>query len=360
MPTRRARRGFALPVVIIVLFILTSAIAAGIMLMRNERGLNDDGDEMLRARLLAESGLQRAIGDRTALGLLEVPTANDSVRVTVSGSGYYDVTSTIIRPAASPIPSLILLRSHAVISRAKVAGMPTANYTVSVMARGPSLSAAAAWTIPGAWTAINGVNIDKGTINGDDACAGGTGNTAAASIPTKTYDNKNGFVGSSSNLRGSIKIDTLAAGYTAAADSVPIDWANLTAKVGITPDFNVTSSGTGFPSAAYFTANPSAWPLIFINNPSGTFTFPNYLVRGLVIIRGNASIGNNYGFRGLILAGGYVNLADYSGKIEGAIISGLNFKLGRNPQPNELRGMSTQYNSCYVSSALTGRSIFTR
>ena len=356
MPTRRLRRGFALPVVILVLFILTSAIATGIMLMRNERRLNDDGDELLRARLLAESGLQRAIGDRTALGLLEVPTANDSVRVTVSGSGYYDVTSTIIRPAASPIPALVLLRSHAVISRAKVASMPTANYTVSVMARGPSLTRTS-WPIPGAWTAINGVNIDKGTINGDDACVGGTGNTAAASIPTKTYDNKNGFVGSSSNLGGSIKIDTLAAVYTAAADSVPIDWANLTAKVGITPDFNVTSSGTGFPSAAYFTANPSAWPLIFIDNPSGTFTFPNYLVRGLVIIRGNASIGNNYGFRGLILAGGYVNLADYSGKIEGAIISGLNFKLGQNPQPNELRGMSTQYNSCYVKSALASLTI---
>ena len=133
----RNRRGLALPVVILALFILTSAIAAGIMLMRNERRLNDSGDEMLRARLLAETGLQRAVGDRTALGLAEVPTANDSVRVTVS-DGYYDVTSTVIRPAATPVPALILLRSRAVITRAKVTGMPAATFTVSLFARGPS------------------------------------------------------------------------------------------------------------------------------------------------------------------------------------------------------------------------------
>ena len=53
----------------VVLFILTSAIATGVMLMRTERRLNDNGDELLRARLLAESGLQRAVGDRAALGL---------------------------------------------------------------------------------------------------------------------------------------------------------------------------------------------------------------------------------------------------------------------------------------------------
>ena len=362
MPTRRLRRGFALPVVILVLFILTSAIATGIMLMRNERRLNDDGDELLRARLLAESGLQRAIGDRTALGLLEVPTANDSVRVTVSGSGYYDVTSTIIRPAASPIPSLVLLRSHAVISRAKVASMPTANYTVSVMARGPSLSAAAAWTIPGGWTSPNGVNVSgrSATYSGIDGCATNPRNVAGMSVPTMALD-KTGFEGSTTVLRGSPLLDTLAATAAKAADSVPINWAELRVGTGITPTFTVTSSGSGFPSAAYFTANPSAWPLIFINNPGGTFSsWPNYTVRGLVIVVGNLVINGNASFQGLIVAGGYVNM-DGTSTFQGALITGLDYQIGGIPQPNELRGTkTTQYNSCYVSSALTGRSIFTR
>jgi hypothetical protein len=340
-----------------VLFILTSAIASGIMLMRNERGLNDDGDELLRARLLAESGLQRIIGDRTALGLLEVPTANDSVRVTVSGSGYYDVTSTIIRPAASPIPALVLLRSHAVISRAKVASMPTANYTVSVMARGPSLSVAAAWTIPGGWTSANGVNVSgrSATYSGIDGCATNPRNVAAMSVPTLALD-KSGFEGSETVLRGSPLLGTLAATAAKAADSVPIDWQNLRRGSGITP----TTTDT-FPSAKYFTDNPSAWPLIFINNPGSTFSrWPNYAVRGLVIVVGNLVINGNASFQGLIVTGGYVNM-DGTSTFQGAMITGLDFQIGGIPQPNELRGTkTTQYNSCYVSSALTGRSIFTR
>ncbi len=355
MVTRTTPRGFALPVVILVLFILTSAIATGVMLMRTERRLNDNGDELLRARLLAESGLQRAVGDRAALGLAAVPTANDSVRVTVS-DGYYDVTSTILRPAASPVPALILLRSHAVISRAKVAGQPAANFTVSLVARGPS-AGSVTWSIQGAWTAANGVNIDgnAGSVSGTDSCAksaGGTGSVAAISVPVRALD-KNGFEGNANKLSGSQKLDTLALTSSAAADSIPINWSSLSKGTGITPDFTVSASGSGFPAASYFTSNPTKWPLIFINNSGGTFNFPNYLVRGLVIVVGNATLTGNSLFQGLIVTGGYVN-TDGSSSIQGSLITGLDYKLGKTPQPNELRGnKTTQYNSCYVKNALT-------
>ena len=102
----KERRGVALGMVIMFLFMLTAALAAGFAVNVGERRVDDAARQAAQTLAIAEGGLERALVDRAALGFSSTPpAAAESARVSFTG-GYYDVIVTRIRTAVGNAPAL--------------------------------------------------------------------------------------------------------------------------------------------------------------------------------------------------------------------------------------------------------------
>ena len=357
------RRGMALPVVIVVLLVLSASLAGGFALASGERSLDDAGKTTVLAQSWAETGLQRIVADRAALGLAGQPGASDSVRVSVTG-GYYDVLTTRLRAAVgTTVPGLYFVRSHAVVTRTGVASAPSGEYTVTQLATWR----VGTMQVQSAFTGVNGTAKAgaSGTISGVDQCAvgaGGTGTTiAAVAVPATAAGGGAGFTGSTASLVGTPQVATLAATPAAMAAASPIDWVNIYNGTAITPDFTSDYLGTGFPNDAWFTANPTAYPVIFVTNgPPNSgfeFTLPNF-GRGLLIVQDDIRLnGATAGWDGILLVGGRLR-SNGTNAVQGATVTGLNTQLGVTPDVNDVNDLNGTkkflYDSCKVSSATTG------
>ena len=361
--TSRPRRGMALPMVIIVLLVLSASLAGGFTLARGERALDDAGRAGVGAQTWAETALQRVVSDRAALGLTGAPGAADSTRVAVA-DGYYDVITTQMRvPIGTTTPGLYLVRAHAVVTQTGVAGAPNAEFTVTQLAK---------WTVgtmavQSALTGINGTSKAgaAGQISGVDQCpvaSGGTGTSIpAVAGPTTAANGAAGYSGSLAPLVGNPLVQSIGATPVAAAAAVPINWPAIIAGTAITFDYTSDWQGNGFPTAAWFIANPTVFPTIFVNNgpPNGgnEFVLP-YFGRGLLVVYDDIRLnGNTAGWDGIVLAGGRLR-SNGSNAVSGATVTGLNTQLGVTPQANDVNDLNGTkqflYNSCAVSSATTG------
>ncbi len=347
------RRGFALPMVMIIVFILAGALAAGFTMTRAERQIDDALRADVFALSNAETGLQRAMVDRSGIGLASgTPPANDSVRVTLT-NGYADVIVTRVRPAVGAESPVYLVRSHGFSTASRVAGTPAAQYTVTQLASWQK----GTMTVKAAFMSITGIakNGTSGEISGVDDC-GVKSNVAGVAVPdTPSYTQSGGSW--SSVLSGSPLVDsTMGATPAAMAPNVGVDWASMTSG-GQTWDFTVTQSGStfsGFPTTSWFAANPTAFPTIYVGNNSTTpFVIPDG--RGMLVIRNNAEISGNDVWSGVVLIGGTVT-SNGNNTIAGALITGLNVKLGETVGVNAVGNGNKDfsYNSCAVESAMAG------
>jgi len=373
----RPRQGMALPMVIVVLLVLGASFAGGVALARGERSLDDAAKTAIVAQTWAETGLQRIVADRQALGLTGMPAASDSTRVTYSG-GYYDVTTTQLRPANGLIPALFYLRSHAVVTRTGVAGAPSAEYTVTMLAKWTN----GQMTVQSALTGYNGT--DKagaaGAISGVDQCpvgSGGTGDTiAAVAVPTTASDGGPGYDGSLAPLEGSPLVQSIGANPMAAAATSPIDWPGIYNMTSIVPNFVVDSAGRTIEAdtlgiwhvvtdsarvlhwSYYWTEHPTSFPVIFVKNgpPNGGFEFVlGSFGRGMLIVQDDIRLnGNTAGWDGILLVGGRIR-TNGSNRVAGATVAGLNTQFGVTPQPSDINDLNGTkaflYNSCNVSQA---------
>jgi len=357
---RRRRHGMALPMVIIVLLVLGASFAGGVYLARGERAIDDAAKWNVVAQTYAETGLQRIIADRSALGLTGQPGASDSTRVTFSG-GYYDVTTTRIRPSlGTTVPALYYMRSHAVITRTGIAGAPSAEYTVTQLATWKN----GTMTVQSALTGYNGTDKagNSGAISGVDSCpvsSGGTGTTiAAVAVPAVAADGGPGYDGSLGPLVGNPQVQTIGATPAAAAASSPIDWPSIYNGNAFTPTFTSDWQGNGFPSQTWFSNNPTAFPIIFVTNgpPNGGNEFVlSAFGRGMLIVQDDIRLnGNTAGWDGILLVGGRIR-TNGSNRVSGATVAGLNTQLGVTPQANDVNDLNGTkaflYNSCNVTQA---------
>jgi hypothetical protein len=354
----------ALPVVIVVLLVLGASLTGGVMVARGERVIDDAGKTQVLAKSYAETALNRGLMDRSGLGLMGMPGASDSVRVTVTGVGYYDVITTRLRTAVSTtVPGLYLVRAHAVITRTGTASGPSGEYTVTKLATWKS----GTMTVQSAMTGVNGIEKagNAGAISGVDQCpvgSGGSGTTLpAVAVPTLAADGGTGYQGMTGPLDGNPDVSYLGANPAAAAAAVPIDWAGIVAGTAMTFDLSLNAAGTGFPNSGWFTSNPNAWPVIFVNNGppnSGTeFVLPNF-GRGLLIVYDDLNLnGNTAGWDGIILVGGRLR-SNGTNAVSGATVTGLNIQLGVTPAANDVNDLNGTkdfyYDSCKVSSAVGG------
>jgi hypothetical protein len=351
-----SRPGFALPMVILVMFILVGALAAGFNMLSGERAADDASVQSQVAAALAETGLQQGLRNRPGLGLPVVPPAGvESTRVVLS-NGYADIVTTRLRaPVGTTVPALYLVRSRGVRTRTGVAGTGNASAMSSAFATFQAMT----MNVQSAMTGINGIDKagNAGAISGVDQCPlalGGTGTTVAAvAVPDVP-----GYSGQMGPLVGTPQVQSLGATAATAATTVPFDWADIVSGSAITPDFLSNYLGVGFPSTAWFAANPSRWPTIIVNNgpsPNNEFVLSSF-GRGLLIVYGDLRLnGNTAGWDGIIIVGGKIT-SNGTNQVSGATITGLNVKLGYNVTNNDVNDLngtkSYYYNSCNVSQSL--------
>lgn len=351
----RHRWGFALPMVILVMFVLVGAIAAGFAMLSSERAADDASIQAQSAVALAETGLQQGLRNRPGLGLPRVPPAGiESTRVQLTG-GYADVVTTLMRPAQdTTVPALYYVRSRGVRT---VSGFPGAGNAVA-MASAFATYLVQTIKIDAAMTGINGINKNgnAGSISGYDQCNPSAPPRAAVSVPTNP-----GYTGPYGPLQGagSPPITNIGSNPVNAATGIPYDWADVVSGSAITPDFLVPSSGAGFPSQAWFAADTSRWPTIIVNNgpvPNTPFRLTQ-TGRGLLIVYGDLDLnGSPAGWNGIILVGGRIT-SNGTNQVIGATVTGLNAKIGLSVATNDMTELNGAkdflYSSCFVRSALT-------
>src|SRR5438874_6191578 len=197
--------GFALPLVVVFLVVLSFALAAGLAATAAEGSTSTAQRGQNRAYTISEAGLQRFLVSRDSLCrqtgsscLSDPSTATsgfDSVRVNATG-GYAVVVSRMLRPQQGikdTIPALFFVRSRGVDTTSKLRGGDT---TTSVRAVGLMVQ----WSsitikVTGAWTSLSGLQKEgaAGQIDGNDQC-GRKPAVAGIMVPKGDYSQSGGFV----------------------------------------------------------------------------------------------------------------------------------------------------------------------
>ena len=349
------RRGFALPMVLLVMFMLVGAVASGFAMLSGERASDDATLRSEAAFALAETGLQQGLRNRTGRGLPAVPpVGEESTRVTLTG-GYADIITTRLRAAVgTTVPALYLVRSRGVNQRTGTARSGNAVQFASAFATFQLMT----MKVQSSMTGINGINKagNSGIISGVDQCA------LAPTLPAVAVPTDPGFTGQTDPLVGSPKVYTIGATSAEAAAAVPFNWRAIVEDNAITADFDIPSNGAGFPTSEWFllTENLNKWPTVIVRNgpsPNTEFTLSSK-GRGLLIVFGDLRLnGNNAGWDGIILVGGRLT-SNGTNEVQGATITGLNEKLEpslsvADNDVNDMNGTKKfMYNSCNVTSAM--------
>ncbi len=338
-PLVRARRGIALPMAVMAVALLTSLIAAALLVLGSERRTIDTQDVTVKAASLAHSAMQWFMNERgtTFNFTSSPPAASESTRITYTGLGYADVVLTRLRPQAGANPAVYLVRSHAVLTGGTMSGVPVAERTVAQYAQFKPQQ----MEVNAGWTSLTGLtkNGGSGTLTGVDQC-GDSAAVGGVAVPTVPGYDQNG---GASVPQGNPPIKDLGTQAQTNA-SVKMDWDAIVNHGAITPNI-VIPPGT-FPTS--FPAN--YWPVIEIKTTP--YTLPG-AGQGLIIAHGDLTVSGSQMWNGIILVGGKMT-SNGNNTVEGAVISGLNMILGQTVAESDIgNGTKTYaYNSCSVASAL--------
>jgi len=344
MMNNTERRGFAIPIAVLVIAVLTIMIAGGFSIVSAERRSVADQKSQINAFRIAEEGLEIYLVRRDSLmagtpGYTRVPGAKDSVRINMTG-GYADVSLTRLRPPKGSQSGLYVVRSKGTETVGAYAGTPQGVRTVAQYA----LWEPAPMQVLAGWVALTGLqkNGAAGTLGGIDMC-GDSAAIAGVIVPMDPgYDGKMVAIGNP-------PIDSIPA-----PDSVEIDWDGIVNHGAI--QATITLPGGVWPTdaleAAFADSASIYYPIIRVN---GNLDLPSS-GKGMLIVTGNLTISGSKGWKGVLLAGGRLTSNGVNG-VQGATISGLNVKLGMDIDAiDESIANGTKqynYNSCEVAKATT-------
>lgn len=347
------RRGFSLPLVIILMVLLALAIGAGFMRVSDERRIVGDQQAQLDAFAVAQSGLEMFLAAEDSL-----PADGDSVAFRVGSRDTAYVLARRVRQRVGNDPALYVIRSRGV-SR----GSPT--YDGSTPAAQRTIAQYAAWqssmSVFAAWTALAGLRSigGQGIISGFDSC-GVAPAVAGVAIPD-SLDPPAAFVDGFSappNPVGSqavLRLGGIGSHNADAAALVLIAWDSI-----------INGSVLGTPDAT--PATPGAWPLDVpgtwrVIKVNGSMTIDSMQSgRGLIVVRDSLVITSGFHWEGVILVGRQLIVLGNSppATVLGAVISGLDVKLIGGPpyftESDMGRTASDRirlyYHSCNVEQAL--------
>ena len=340
MLNNNERRGFAIPIAILVIAVLTIMIAGGFSLVSAERRSVADQKSQISAFRIAEQGLELFLVRRDSLmagkpGFKHVPGAiPDTVQINMTG-GYAQVTLPRLRPVKGSQSGLYVVRSRGVETVGAYAGTPQGVRTVAQYA----LWEPASMQVLAGWTALSGIqkNGGAGTLGGIDLC-GDSAAVAGVVVPVNPgYEGKTVAVGNP-------PVDSVA------PDSVAIDWNAIVNGNMITP--TITIPGGSFPSDAAW-ADTTYYPIIRINGDYTISLGGGVIGRGMLIVTGTLTFNGNSTWRGVLLVGNDIT-SNGTQNIQGATVSGLNIKLGTYVPSATANGTKEyNYNSCEVAKSTT-------
>jgi hypothetical protein len=332
---------------VIVLAFMAVALAITHHRISAERRITGDAKARLGAFAVAQSGLSRFMANlngkpAAAAGVVQTVTYNDLP------GGTAQVDMVMLRESTTTLlPAVYAITSRGTYTAGKRYNslVPPAERTVGTYA----LWTPAPFDLNAAFTSLTGLAIQGNSahLNGHDRCGG-----AMPSIPGLAVPNDQFFPTHPEVVDGNPEDDEFDLGTPGAAgtaqEEVDIDWNGIKNGSMMPADYTLPT----WPTAAQFVN----WPVTRVNNDGGAaFVLPSS-GKGILIVTGNLTINGAVPPRtweGLILVGGNVT-ANGASNIYGAIISGLNVKLGQAVPDNDL-GNGTkwyQYDSCALTRAL--------
>jgi hypothetical protein len=337
MSNNAERRGFAIPIAVLVIAALTIMIAGGFSLVSAERRSVADQKSQISAFRIAEQGLEIFLVRRDSLmaghpGYSHVPGLTPDTAVIPMAGGTATVTLTRLRPVKGSQSGLYVARSRGVETSGSYPGVRTVAQYV--------LWEPAPMQVLAGWTALSGLqkNGGAGTLGGIDLC-GDSATVAGVAVPVNPgYSGKTVAVGDP-------PVDSIA------PDSVAIDWNGIINLGAITP--TITIPGGSWPTAAmqasFADTLSTYYPIIRVN---GDFSLPSEGT-GMLIVTGSLTLNGSVGWRGVLLVGNDITSNGNNG-IVGATVSGLNVKLGTYVPGSTANGTKQyNYDSCEVAKATT-------
>jgi hypothetical protein len=356
MRTLQNRRAFALPMTIMVVVVLSAALTTALIATAGETTTNTALRGQSRAFMIAQMGLERFLEAPDQLSVcpkcdtLRSTPAVDVFAKAIDGDSVYITVTRVRHQSGANIPAVYFIQARGVDKHAKLGGR-----LASVDAE-RSVGIYAQWNantmqVLSAWTSLTGLrkNGSAGLLSGVDQC-GEMPSIAGTTVGKGDLE----YNAEPTWAEGSPPLDTLKTASELAA-SMQIDW-NAIINGGAMPADITVSTTTDFPSAAWFAADTSRWPIIRVT--TNDFTLPNW-GRGIIIAEGDFRITGSNMWDGVVLVGGKL-ISNGSNTVAGATISGLNVLLpgGTNPGAGELDDQAIangqkiyQYSSCKVARA---------
>jgi hypothetical protein len=335
---RLNRRGATLPLGIIVLAVMSVAVAITYARISAERHTGGDVKAQLGAFAVAQTGLSRYLAN-----LNGKPGATHDTTMTDLLGGTALVSLRMLRESTTTLlPAVYVITSRGSYTAAKRYNSltPSAQRTVATYA----LWVPTPFDLNGAFTSLSGIdkNGNSGALDGNDHCVATGGNQPAipgAAVPNGTFTGSTGPINGNPD-NAAVGLGTGGTAGTA-KDEVDIDWAAIVAGTKLPADY----LHPAWPNPAQF-AN---WPVV---RATGDLDLPTD-GKGILIVTGNLTLGGSQTWDGLVLVGGTIT-SNGNNVIQGAIITGLNVKLGVNvPQQAIANGNKTfQYDSCNLMRAL--------
>ncbi|MFI5256071.1 MAG: hypothetical protein ACHQRK_02345 [Gemmatimonadales bacterium] len=366
--TARDRRGFALPMAILVIAFLTVTIAAAYAATSSELTTNGAQRSESRAYMIAQAGMENFMARRNEPGFCAncgFPPAvtYESTKVKLK-NGYAYVVAQQIRAGDNTKPAIYLLRSRGIDTTGIAISARTVGKTTARAER--TVAQLVYWNVNqvqvlSGWTSASGLDKSgsSGTISGIDNC-GQKSTVAGIAVPTGDFNVNGNFT-----PQGNPPIQYLGTQAQTNA-TIKIDWDGMVNGNRIQPDFtfaNSSAANAGWPNMS----DPTYYPVIRVN---GDFTMPNSGGHGTLIVMGDMTISGNNLWQGIMLVGGQMT-SNGNNTMLGATMSGLNelldptelanaqklttSTLTSNPGNALAKGTKTfQYDSCQVSKAASG------
>ena len=322
------RGGFVLAMVVLLLFAISVAGAAGYLAVNTEFGMARYSGQGSEASTVARAGLHRFVAEQ--LGVV-----GDSVGYAIGG-GVALLTSRKIAELDS-ITDLYFIRSEASVIDPLLPGSP-ARSVVGAYAyhrrRPLKRLGALVVTADGAWSDdlnVAGAQVIGHDFNSVGDCSGG----GAQSMPAIVARYNTGVV-NGGTANGSPNGLVYTGGYSEIYDSVALRWDILS-----DPTFPVEFDGV-LPNYA---ALPSdSFPVVRVHgyfNPGSSWSG-----RGLLIVNGELDAASGFVWDGIVLAGALDDI--HEGDIRGMLVGGLD---GPNPYSDVYWRGSVDYYSCNVTMA---------
>jgi hypothetical protein len=385
-PTPSRRDGFALPMAILVIALVTVGLVASFSATGSEIGNIASQRGQARAYSMAQRGIESFIAHRNdavtvsgvttfycpncaavnGVGAGSFPIRQETLYKAFPG-GWVIVKATPVMMDAANGKGTYLIASTGYDSASAIYSGSKTRYATRTVGLFATFTRTTINVLAG-WTSLSGINVqgNSATISGIDGCGSGR-NVAGLSVPL----NPNGTADLQHNQNwdptGSPPYDTLKS-FAQESAAVKIDWAAV--KAGSALPADIVIAGGQFPSAADFAADTQWFPVIHIMNTNNTvanpFPLPN-AGRGTLIVDGDLTINGSRQWNGIILVGGAI-ISDGNNVSSGATISGLNYLTGARPAASITgNGSSTDnatangqksyvYNSCDVAKATSGAS----